>query len=97
MAAVVTFALPDDGRGSRFVVPSEAVAEDREGRYVFVVETVGDDQAVARRRPVTVGDFVENGLEILDGLQDGDHVVTAGISRLSDGDLVRAPDDAEAG
>ena len=91
MAAVVTFALPDDGRGERFVVPSQAVAEDRQGRFVFVAEpTPGDPtRAVVTRRVVTVGEFVEEGLEVLDGLREGDQVVTAGVSRLSDGDDVR--------
>ena len=89
MAAEVTFALPDDGRGERFVVPSTAVAEDRQGRFVFVAEPSAEGLAVVRRRAVVVGTFVADGLEVLDGLVDGDRVVTAGVSRIQDGASVR--------
>ena len=89
MAAEVTFTLPEDGRGQRFVVPSTAVAEDREGRFVFVAEPTGDGLAVVRRQAVVVGTFAADGLEVLDGLSDGDRVVTAGVSRIQDGANVR--------
>jgi RND family efflux transporter MFP subunit len=89
MAAEVTIELPDDGRGLRFVVPAQAVAEDRQGRFVFVAEPSGDGLAVVRRRAVSVGDFEADGLEVLDGLADGDRVVTAGVSRIQDGAEVR--------
>ena len=58
MAAEVTFEFPDDGRGARFVVPPEAVGEDRQGRFVFVAEPSGEGLAVVQRRAVTVGEFV---------------------------------------
>ncbi len=89
MAAEVTFELPDDGRDERFIVPPEAVGEDREGRFVFVAEPAGEGRAVARRRAVTVGGFAPDGLELIDGLADGDRVVTAGVSRIQDGLDVR--------
>ena len=89
MAAEVTFELPDDGRGERFIVPSEAVGEDRQGRFVFVAEPSGEGLAVVRRRAVVVGEFVADGLEVLDGLANGDRVITAGVSRIQDGADVR--------
>ena len=89
MAAEVTFELPDDGRGERFIVPPEAVGEDRQGRFVFVAEPSGEGLAVVRRRAVAVGEFVADGLEVFDGLADGDRVITAGVSRIRDGADVR--------
>ena len=89
MAAEVTFELPDDGRGARFIVPPEAVGEDRQGRFVFVAEPSGDGFAVVRRRAVSVGEFAADGLEVLDGLADGDRLITAGVSRIQDGADVR--------
>ena len=89
MAAEVTFTLPEDGKGGRFVVPPTAVAEDREGRFVFVAEPTADGFAVVRRRAVVVGAFAPGGLEVLQGLNDGDRVVTAGVSRIQDGASVR--------
>jgi multidrug efflux pump subunit AcrA (membrane-fusion protein) len=72
------------------VVPAFAVGEDREGRFVFVLEEIGEGRGRAVRREVTVGDLTADGdLEILQGLEDGEHVITAGVSRIGDGLEVR--------
>lgn len=80
---------------ARFVVPPEAVAEDREGRFVFVLDPAGDGTGTVHRRPVTVGELGTGGLEVVDGLADGDLVVTAGVSRLENGQRVRVADPLE--
>ena len=94
MAAVVEMVFRDEAASPRFVLPGHAVGEDMDGRFVFVVEPSGDGLAVVRRRPVTVGTFAADGLEVEAGIEDGDLVVTAGIGRLVDGDTVHL--DAEA-
>jgi RND family efflux transporter MFP subunit len=91
MAAAVELRFAAPGEGTRFRVPPNAVAEDRAGRYVLVVEPSGADRGVVRRRAVKVGDLTPGGLEILEGLRDGDRLVTAGVSRLTDGDPVKLP------
>jgi hypothetical protein len=35
--------------------------------------------------PVKVGEFTEDGIEILDGIADGDLIVIAGVSQITDG------------
>jgi RND family efflux transporter MFP subunit len=89
MAAEVAFRFgsPDDREG--FLVPPVAVAEDRKGRYVFLVEQGSEGFGVARRKPVTVGELREEGIEILEGVSDGDLLVIAGISKIVDGMKVR--------
>jgi multidrug efflux pump subunit AcrA (membrane-fusion protein) len=52
---------------------------------VFVV----DVNNIARRREVTLGLDNEEFLEVLEGLEVGDRVVSAGQNFLSDGDFVR--------
>jgi len=91
MAAEVAFRL-DRGTGEAgvLVVPA-AVGEDRDGRFVFVVEATGEGLAVAHRRPITAGDLVGDRLTILEGLTPGERVVTAGVSRITDGQTVRMP------
>lgn len=92
MAAQVAVQFGDGEAAGRFVVPPQAVGEDLDGRFVFVAEPAGDELAglaVARRRAVTIGRFASGGLEILEGLSAGAHVVSAGVSRIADGDLVR--------
>ncbi len=89
MAAEVAFTFETAGTVERVVVPSVAVGEDRLGRFVFTVEPSEESLGVARRVPVVVGDLTSEGLEILDGVREGDLVITAGVSRIADGQKVR--------
>ena len=73
-------------------VPSVAVGEDRQGRFVYVVEPTDSGFGIAHRRPVMIGDLTEQGIEILEGLNDGDRVVTAGVTKLTDEQKVRLPE-----
>ena len=89
MAAEVAMRFGGGEVAGRFVLPSQAVGEDQDGRFVFVAEPTADGLAVARRRAVTVGAFAPRGLEIVAGLAPGTRVVSAGVSRIADGDIVR--------
>jgi RND family efflux transporter MFP subunit len=77
-----------DGR-ERIIVPTFAVGEDRRGRFVFIAEPGDDGHTIARRRMVKVGDLTSEGLEILEGLEEGELLITAGVSRIEDGMQVR--------
>jgi RND family efflux transporter MFP subunit len=91
MAASVSFRFESKDERVRFIVPSEAVGEDREGRFVFIVERIPEQEGlgIVQRKSVDVGELTEEGLEIFKGLADGDMVVTAGISRIVDGQKVK--------
>lgn len=91
MAADVTFLLPQDGKQSKYALPTSAVGEDRQGRFVFKVEPRGDGLGMVHRAPVTVGEILSDGIEINEGVLPGDMVVTAGVSRIYDGLEVRVP------
>ena len=93
MAAEVSFRFESPDQRERIIVPPVAVGEDRDGRHVFVVQRVDSLRGIALRRPVVVGELTEEGLEILEGLVDGELVVTAGVSRVRDSLLVRLPRD----
>jgi multidrug efflux system membrane fusion protein len=92
MAADVAFTFGSDDERERFWVPLHAVAEDREGRFVYIVEPTEGGKAVVRRKAVTVGELTADGLEVLNGLEDGDRVVTAGVSQIHDGLEVKLSD-----
>ena len=70
------------------VIPRMSVINTYGSWIVFVV---GEDN-IARRREVTLGIDNENFIEILEGVNFGDRVVSAGQNFLSDGDLVRIVD-----
>ena len=88
MAAEVTFSFAAGAGLDRILVPPVAVGEDRQGRFVLLVEDKGDGTAVVHRHPVSVGELTSEGLEIIDGLSDGDVIATAGVRRLEDGRVV---------
>ncbi len=89
LAAEVMFRFEGRKGQARMLVPPVAVGEDRDGRFVFVVEEIVGGLGIVRRRPVVVGELTAEGLEILDGLVDGERIVTAGVRRLHDGRQVR--------
>ena len=100
MTADVTIAVEDDASAAALVVPARAVAADRTGHFVFVIEAAAGRSVVRRRSVAVGGGFSGADLEVLDGLSAGEVVVVAGVSRLRDGDEVRfdlIPDPALAG
>lgn len=90
MAAEVIFEFPNM-QSDTFVIPAAAVVNDERGTFVFVAEPDANGTAVVRRRPVTAGELISTGIEILDGLADGDRVVTAGTSVIREGQTVLLP------
>ncbi|MCL2912428.1 efflux RND transporter periplasmic adaptor subunit [Shewanella corallii] len=72
-------------------IPVEAVFNqdgdslDATEKYVWVV---GDDKRVSKRRIVTEK-FMPQSIRVLDGLSAGELLVTAGVNKLVDGQLVR--------
>jgi len=91
MVATAEFRFRLKDERERFIIPSEAVGEDREGRFVFVVEQLTEEEGygIVKRKPVNVGELTTEGLEIFEGLKDGELVVTAGISQIVDGQKVK--------
>ncbi len=72
------------------MVPTIAVSEDIQGRFVYIVE-VGDtkDVGIIKRRKVSIGELTSNGLEVTEGLALNDKVVIAGVTVIRDGLKVR--------
>jgi len=70
-------------------VPSHAVLEDSQGRFVFVVKKSSEGRGVVEKRTVNTGALTSEGLEITSGLVVGDKLVTAGMSKMYDGLEVR--------
>lgn len=95
MAAEVRFDLQATSSGALYV-PSVAVAEDHRGRYIYIVEPDDGNEGFGhvRRREVTTGELTLDGMEITEGVSEGDLVVTAGVTRISDGLRVRVPPSA---
>lgn len=102
MAAELT--LPLGGHGSGLWVPMVAVQQDSQGHYVFVAEPdeLGEPEgsgvnngraATVQRHTVTLGERHGERLEVVAGLDPGEHLIVAGMSRLRDGMRVKLIDD----
>ena len=89
MAAEVAFQFQSNDPRERIIVPAVAVGEDRSGRFVFIVEPASGDTAVVKRVTVQIGELLADGLEVFGGVTDGDLVVTAGVSKIQDGQKVK--------
>jgi multidrug efflux system membrane fusion protein len=93
LAAVVTlkFHTADDQVGGA-VIPVTAIIHDQNGTFVYIaaVSEIADE-AIVHRREVTLGELSQSGIEVTDGLQVGDRVVTAGVSVIREGQRVLMP------
>lgn len=67
------------------VVPQAAVLQDRQGRFVYLLQS---DNTVAQRR-IEIDARVEHGWAVTAGLAGGETIVVQGVQRLSDGMAVQ--------
>ena len=99
----VSFLLPGNGRlrsgqlgrveiavsrnsSSSLVIPANAIFGVRTGEgLVFVV----DAKNRVKQRNVDIGKMTDQNLEILSGLKEGEVIVTRGVEKLRDGDLIK--------
>ncbi len=78
---------------ARIVVPPAAVGQDRDGEMVYVVERTEPGQGTVKRVSVTINpEPTAEGIEIVEGVNEGDIVVTAGRTRITDGLVVKLPE-----
>jgi multidrug efflux system membrane fusion protein len=73
------------------VVPLNAVVKsktDPNGYAVFVVIEQGG-RLITRVRDVKLGETYGNTIAVTDGVKEGDHVITTGVTLVRDGDTVK--------
>jgi len=82
MAAEITFSLASSEK--RLLVPLMAVMSDSNEKFVFIADPQDDHHRILRQ-VVKTGGLDNDGIEILEGIQTGQQVVVAGMSRISEG------------
>jgi RND family efflux transporter MFP subunit len=85
MTANVTINLSSDSEKETILVPTVAVGEENDENFVYVIKIIQGDTATVHKRIVSVGELTGGGFEITEGLEDGEMVVTAGVSKLTEG------------
>ena len=66
------------------VVPLNSVQRSEKGDYVFV-----NDNNTAKKKVVKLGSISGDKIEILNGLSNGDQLITAGATEVEDGDKIK--------
>lgn len=89
MAANVVFHFGETkNQKTELVVPANAVGEDSNGNFVFIVEGEGN-KGVVKKQKVTIGELTGEGFVIASGLKSGQRIATAGLQTLLDGQEVK--------
>ncbi|GAA3604533.1 efflux RND transporter periplasmic adaptor subunit [Flavivirga amylovorans] len=89
MAADVYFRNSEKGKiASMLIVPPQAVGEDYNGNYVFLIQEK-DSVLIVKKHPITVGNLMQNGFEVQSGVRKGDRIAVAGLHTLLDGQVIR--------
>lgn len=88
--------LTSNARSSAIYVPRAALVKRSSEVVVFVIE---EDEGVpkAHARAVRTGQYINNRVEIVDGIRAGERIVVEGHFSLADGALVRVETSAEDG
>jgi len=89
MAAEVQFRINLSRQAENLWVPLVAVGSEGPERFAYVYEAGDNAQGVVRKRDIKTGNFTLEEVEILEGLEKGDRVITAGLSQIYDGLTVK--------
>ena len=73
----------------KFFLPSNSVLKDSNGNYVFIVEPLDESKGVIKKAPIKIGEITSKGIEVFSGVSSGQNLVTAGVSKISDGMIVK--------
>lgn len=91
MYAKVSFLVEEHPHA--LVIPANALVDSNGKAGVYQPVDEGD---TATFRPVTVGLMSQDLVEVLDGLNEGERVITTGAAGLREGDKIVIPADADA-
>lgn len=76
-------------QGSKILVPFISVVHLTSGDFVFVYDA---EKKVVSAKKVTTGNLIDDRIEVLSGLSNGDKIVVEGQYQVSDGEQVKVND-----
>lgn len=89
MVADVTFVFQNKNSSDFITVPINAIGEDGDGNFVFVIDSIENNIGIAKKRIVKIGNLSNEGFSILEGLKENEKIATAGLQTLLDGQKVK--------
>jgi len=90
MAANVTFSqgAVSKNQPQLLFAPAKAIGEGTSGNFAYVLEKSGEHYKV-KKVAVEIGQLLQEGFEIKNGLKEGEMIATAGLNALLDGMTVK--------
>ncbi len=90
LAAEVEFTQSNGAEENYFILPITAVAHDEKGDFAYVLNAgESSEQATVKKTYVEVKEIVQQGVRVTSGLNNGDKIVTAGVTVIRDGMAVK--------
>jgi membrane fusion protein, multidrug efflux system len=87
MVAVIK--INDYHADSATVAPVNVVQKLNGDNYVFIAEKNSSNKYAAKKMKVKIGQTYNGNSEILDGLKEGDKIITLGYQNIEDGQLLK--------
>lgn len=95
LPVVVDLLFPPVEEQDALVIPLTALGKDEQGSFVWVANPTDPGLAEVARVAVETGAWSADGIEVLGGLTGDEHVVTAGVSRVFSGQVVRLAEEVQ--
>ena len=89
--AKITGKIKDDQTERAVTIPLSAIFSDKESEKSFVW-IIDENNLTVNRREVKLGQLVKEGVRVVDGLQPGERIATAGVNFLADDQKIRISD-----
>jgi len=70
------------------VVPINVIQKKGNNKFLFIAEKSGENW-IAKKKIITTGLYQDDKIEVIDGLNFNDKVITAGFQSIADGDIIR--------
>lgn len=89
MTAQVVLGLMNPNAG-RLIIPLSSVSEEGNGdKFIYTLNSTGNGEATLTKKKIILGALIGRDIEVLEGLEPGDKVVTAGVNFVADGQKVK--------
>ncbi len=94
MACNIKLTFEKDLNAEKYIIiPVDAVSHDEAGDFVYILKNSNDKEYyIATRKNITLGRLTSNGYEVVNGLDNNEKIITAGLSFMYDGRKVRLLD-----
>jgi len=80
--------LQDYAVAKTLAIPVNTLQTDEKGKYVMVASKDKENNLLAHKRSINIGQSYGDKVEVTDGLQEGDQLITDGFQGLYEGQLI---------